>query len=465
MHHGVKELVLFDNGLTAPPDLRRHPDLVKLNLSTNKLATPPDASSCASLTQLWLSDNNLTAPPNVSGCASLSELDLSSNKLFTAPDVSRCTSLAKLLLRNNKLATSPSVSGCPNLVEINLEDNELTAPPDLSRCVSLMTLSLSGNKLTTAPDVSGCASLAELELRYNKIAEPPNVSRCASLTSLGLSDNKLTTPPDVSGCTRLEVLDLDNNQLAALPAIHACNNLRQLSLENNALTGPLYPAADWPNTLLHVDVSGNPGLWGEIPKSLVAQCQHGIQYGGCRDRSACSAEQKRLLQFMRGPFFVGFTVASQDIGELILAYIDELAVTEANMLDAPARGDPAYAMMRTHGAEWTAWQEVWADGLFALPRGSTIWAILTEGHFRRKLEGEAAFDTDAKCRAVSFDPTYRLPAETRASTILDWEAKQFAIAQEKNGLVVKRWMKGKVGEDFKVAEWYPVPHAVDWTYT
>lgn len=355
-----------------------------------------------------------------------------------------------------------------------LHGNRLTEAPNLRGYPDLAELDLANNKITTTPNVSCCASLVELGLSGNELATPPDVSGCAKLTFLDLSDNNLTAPPHVSGCTRLEVLHLADNKLAALPAIRACSNLKLLDLANNALTGPLYPAADWPTSLTNVDVSNNPDLWGEIPKSLVARCMLGIQYSGCRDRSDSTAEQKQLLQFMRGPFFVGVTVASQDIGGLILQHIDDLGITEANMLDAPARGDPTYEMTRTHGAQWTAWQEVWVNGLFALPRGSTIWAVLTEdhvgdfgpvpGHFRRKLEDTAAFDTDAKCRAVSFDPTYRLPDGTRASTILDWEAKQFAIAQESNGLVVKRWMQGGFGEVVQVAAWYPVPHAVDSVY-
>ena len=82
----------------------------------------------------------------------------------------------------------------------------------------------------------------------------------------------------------------------------------------------------------------------------------------------------------------------------------------------------------------------------------------SKGHFRRKLEDTAAFDTDDKCRAMSsFDPCYRLPEGT--SSILDWEARQFAIAQEENGLVVKSWRGGGLtgGHKNEVAPWYPVP--------
>ena len=103
-----------------------------------------------------------------------------------------------------------------------------------------------------------------------------------------------------------------------------------------------------------------------------------------------------------------------------------------------------------------------------MARGTTIWAIATEpsgcnddGHFKRKLEDSGRWASDEQCRAACFDPCYRLPEGTRATSILDWEAKQFAIAQEQNGLVVKRFVGGhSVGDagTGEVADWYPVPH-------
>ena len=103
-----------------------------------------------------------------------------------------------------------------------------------------------------------------------------------------------------------------------------------------------------------------------------------------------------------------------------------------------------------------------------MARGTTIWAIATEdgysrvGHFKRKLFDTDRWATDAQCRAASFDPCYELPEGTRATSILDWEAKQFAIAQERNGLVVKRFVSFGAGEG-KVADWYPVPHTATYS--
>ena len=102
--------------------------------------------------------------------------------------------------------------------------------------------------------------------------------------------------------------------------------------------------------------------------------------------------------------------------------------------------------------------QAWLKGLLALAFGTTIWAIATEDNFRRKLEDTQRWASDEQCLAASFDPCYRLLEGTRASSILDWEAKQFAIAREQNGLVVKRFVGLAKAGSGKVADWYPVPH-------
>ena len=70
----------------------------------------------------------------------------------------------------------------------------------------------------------------------------------------------------------------------------------------------------------------------------------------------------------------------------------------------------------------------------------------------------AAWASDEQCKAASFDPCYQVPEGTRASSILDGEARMFAMAAKKNGLVVKRFVDPLDPGNGKVADWYPVPH-------
>ena len=417
----------------------------------------------------------------------------------------------------------------PDLEVLNLQYNKLAAPPDVAHNPDLEVLYLDGNQLAAPPDVAHNPRLKELYLHDTRLVAPPDLAQIAypHLTKLFLSNNRLTTLPDVRRCTGLEYLNLHDNALDCEWYTHAL-----------------------PATLTSLHIGNNPKLWGVLTKALVAQCTGALTYSGCRRRDQCSAEEKRQLKYLQTPFFVGLTVASEDIEDIVLRHIGQLKIGLENMIDAPARGDASLDMCKTHGKAWTAWQEVsifpnhaspgaprahaayvfwaaacglpaqtpaachapvsrmgvrrakltsaaaqpvarcatprpacpshqpacttpvrrrcvlcccccplqvWLKGLLALARGTTIWAIATQGNFKRKLLGTDRWATDEQCRAACFDPCYRLPEGTRATSILDWEAKQFAIAQEQNGLVVKRFTGYSEGVG-EVADWYPVPH-------
>ena len=105
-----------------------------------------------------------------------------------------------------------------------------------------------------------------------------------------------------------------------------------------------------------------------LTKALVAQCTGGLKYSGCRRRDQCSAEEKRQLKYLQSPFFVGLTVASEDIEWCVLDKIKHLKIGLANMIDAPTRGDASLDMCKTHGKAWTAWQEVSISPIPPQPR-------------------------------------------------------------------------------------------------
>ena len=378
---------------------------------------------------------------------------------------------------------------------------------------SLLALPRATGSPDPPPNVAHNPDLEILNLRDNELAAPPDVAHNPRLQHVYLSNNRLVAPPDLSRVAypRLTVLDLENNRLTALPDIRRCTGLEDLHLNDNALDCEWYTEA-LPATLTKLEIHNNPKLWGVLTKALVAQCTGRLRYSGCRRRDQCSAEEKQQLKYLQTPFFVGLTVASEDIESTVLLYIEELKIGLANMIDAPARGDASLDMCKTHGKAWTAWQEVsmspttpasarpahaahvfganaagwlpapppcclprtrpahgcgvptrpplrhtqpgparspasplrptpfaaagacccrcppqvWLKGLLALARGTTIWAIATEphprsgigGHFKRKLEDSDRWASDGECRAACFDPCYRLPEGTRATSIM-----------------------------------------------
>ena len=302
----------------------------------------------------------------------------------------------------------------------------------------------------------------ELYLSNNQLTVPPDLTGCPMLKHLYLSSNQLTVAPDLTGCPNLEVLHLSNNLLTTFPDIAHLHALKVLWLSDNALDGPL-PDIKFPATLTFLYLKNNPRLYGALPKSLVAQCTGGLTFSGCRQWSDCTPEQQAQGLYLRTPFFVGVTVASQDIEAFILMRIKSLGITLDMMLDAPAKGDPTSAMVKKKGKDWIPWQEQWLNGLLALKPGSKIFAILTEKNFRPKYVNESQCDSPAKCAALNFDPEWGLATGERATSILDWEARQFARVSELHGLKVCKFVNGYWRDDESNdadTSWYPVPHDV-----
>ena len=267
--------------------------------------------------------------------------------------------------------------------------------------------------------------------------------------------------PDLTGCPNLERLYLKHNLLKTFPDIAHLHALKTLSLENNALDGPL-PDIKFPATLTLLYLKNNPRLYGALPKSLVAQCTVGLSFSGCRQWSDCTPEQQKQGLHLQTPFSVGVTVASQDIEAFVLMRIKSLGNTLDMMLDAPAKGDPTSAMVKKKGKDWIPWQEQWLNGLEALKPGSKIFAILTEEHFKAKHVNESQCDSPAKCADLNFDPEWGLATGDRATSILDWEARQFARVSELHGLKVCKFVHGFWRDDQSDADtsWHPAPHGV-----
>ena len=201
----------------------------------------------------------------------------------------------------------------------------------------------------------------------------------------------------------LEILNLYNNLLKTFPDIAHLRALKSLCLDNNALDGPL-PDIKFPATLTYLTLNNNPRLYGALPKSLVAQCTEGLTYSGCRQWSDCTPEQQKQGLYLRTPFFVGVTVASQDIEAFILFRIKSLGITLDMMLDAPAKGDPKSAMVKKKGKDWIPWQEQWLNGLLALKSGSKIFAILTEEHFQAEVRQRIPVRLAGKVRRPELRP-------------------------------------------------------------
>ena len=113
---------------------------------------------------------------------------------------------------------------------------------------------------------------------------------------------------------------------------------------------------------------------------------------------------------------MGASFASENIG-MLLRHLDQYGIDLSNLRDAPQKGDAAFAMFKSHGARWCAWQEVWLNGLLALLRGQMYEAqtlkgahergvvVVATAEFKAKLQDAAGrFKDNKECAKNSFDP-------------------------------------------------------------
>lgn len=297
--------------------------------------------------------------------------------------------------------------------------------------------------------------------------------RALRLRTLGLT----AAPKDVSQFPYLIELLLSYNEIhAPFPDISRCHHLKKLHLHNNWFSGPLPSGPNaWPTSLRMVMIENNPLLHGKIPKQLLVQCTGGLAFGGCKERHECTPEEKLRNEYLRFPFVVGITAASKDLHDFVFNPLTGLGIRSMAMLiDAPEAGDPAFEMSATYPPRWSPWQEAWRKGLLALERGSKIYVINADGMtrelprfggapdptdptgFKAKFLGVEAFDTKAKRDTMCFDPTYMVPKGGRASTILDWERRQYLHVAKANGLEIVNFNgnHGSGGGVASLPEWY-----------
>lgn len=252
--------------------------------------------------------------------------------------------------------------------------------------------------------------------------------------------------PDIfNAFTRLQILDLSGNNLTGHVPTKYPPLLHSLILSGNNFAGVL--PSEWPASLRVLFVRNNPELAGEISKALILQCEN-IGYANCKPHYGLKGEKNS--DFMNGPFFVGASMASENIAHL-LRQRAERDISEQMIQSPPKKGDKAYTMFETHGPKWCAWQDVWLDGLQGL-RNRDVFVLSGHDEFLEKFKKNHVIAPDASVdERISFDPTYRLPPGQRARNILDWERRQLMIASIKNNLTIKHL---NVSADIPQPPWY-----------
>ena len=285
----VTELVLSDNNLsgTIPPELGNLTHLRELDLDDNELTgpIPPELGDLPQLRRLVLGANELTGtiPPELGGLSQLTMLDLGRNSLRgTIPsELGSLPRLDSLLLHRNELTgpIPPELGNLATLRRLLLALNQLTGPvpPELGNLASLTYMSLSRNQLTgtVPPELAKLSSIRILSVSRNNLTGtiPSELGTLATLEGLYLYQNQLTGPIPVSlgNLSELETLWIHDNGLTG-PLIEELADLaalEDLRAADNELSGALPRNLGRPRALARVELEGNEGLTGLLPRSMI----------------------------------------------------------------------------------------------------------------------------------------------------------------------------------------------------
>ena len=317
---GLEWLALNENQLSGslPLEITELNKLWYLSLNSNNLSgsIPPEIGRNESLAVLYLGFNELTGsiPAELGRLDRLRTLSFDTNHLTGTipPEIGQLTGMDLMYFSNNNLSGSipPELGRLTRARSIWLDNNQLTGsiPPELGQLETIGVVNLTGNRLSgSIPAEIARAS----NMRWFLVAENPDLDGPLprtfldlNLDGLKLQGTRICIPADdefvvwlggiqdsdATFCgdqVREALIALYNgtdgpnwvtgeNWLTDMPleawygiVVNGQGLVTVLNLADNNLNGTLKPSLGILSDLKRLNLKGNPGLYGPLPRSIL----------------------------------------------------------------------------------------------------------------------------------------------------------------------------------------------------
>ncbi|XP_006007177.1 vasorin b [Latimeria chalumnae] len=231
LSHTIKNLYLFENGITAlnEDDFSNLQELQLLDLSQNKIVSLQDNifQPLTALCNLDLSSNQIRAITNETfyGLHLLERLYLHNNKIESihpaAFDI--LENLLELKLQNNQLHAIPALD-LPRLLLLDISGNKIPViESEMFHAVNIESLNIAGLGLRNLDEelFQSLSNLHELDISDNQLTNVPAIlQRLHGLTKLNLTGNAQISQlqvEDFQSLQNLQELDISNINLNTVP--------------------------------------------------------------------------------------------------------------------------------------------------------------------------------------------------------------------------------------------------------
>lgn len=279
----------------VPPELGKLVNLRQFIVSSTRLSGPlPETfTALEHLVTIWLQETRLCVPANEAFNRWLNRISFAIVSPCDNPDEAALVELYHATDGPNWKAGTNWLSDKPlnewtgvttdrfgRVDQLILGENGLRGelPPSLGDLEFLKVLQLDSNALRgkIPPELGSLRNIEGMLLNGNDLdgSIPPGLGRLSNLLYLYLNENDLdgAIPPELSELGRLEKLYLQKNRLSGEipPELGRMSSLNVLNVGRNLLSGELAPELGKLASLSELVLSGNEGLTGKMPLSLLS---------------------------------------------------------------------------------------------------------------------------------------------------------------------------------------------------